>query len=185
MVREIENKKQLVINQSEEYCLTKGSWSFTWPVSQKKNNFFMVHFKHDSSYCLVAKPCPTFCDPMNCSLPGSFVVGISQVRILEWVAISFSRGSSQPRDQTPVAGGFFTTEPLGSPILSWRLQCDSTLPHVIAPKRLSFWISKIEDQAMQTQSTVNPGSAFNHISFGTTLTTWVITKAQVHYLCSV
>ena len=39
MVREIENKKQLVINQSEEYCLTKGSWSFTWPVSQKKTIF--------------------------------------------------------------------------------------------------------------------------------------------------
>ena len=103
MVREIENKKQLVINQSEEYCLTKGSWSFTWPVSQKKNNFFMVHFKHDSSYCLVAKPCPTFCDPMNCSLPGSSVHGISQARILERVAISSFRGSSQPRDRTHVS----------------------------------------------------------------------------------
>ena len=54
---------------------------------------------------------------MNYSLPGSFVLGISQVRILEWVAvaISFSRGSSQPRDRTPVAGGFFTTEPLRKP----------------------------------------------------------------------
>ena len=39
-----------------------------------------------------------FCDPMDCSPPGSSVHGISQARILEWVAISLSRGSSQPRD---------------------------------------------------------------------------------------
>ena len=42
----------------------------------------------------------TFCDPMHCSLPGSSIHGILQVRILEWVAISFSRGSSPPRNQT-------------------------------------------------------------------------------------
>ena len=51
------------------------------------------------------------CDPMDCSLPGSSVHGISQARILEWVAISLSRGSPQPRNQTWVsciAGGFFT-----------------------------------------------------------------------------
>ena len=49
------------------------------------------------------------CDPMDCSPPGSSVHGISQARILEWVAISFSRGSSRPRDWTCVsyiAGGF-------------------------------------------------------------------------------
>ena len=40
----------------------------------------------------------TFCDPMHCSPPGPSVHGIFQARILEWVAISFSRGSSQPRD---------------------------------------------------------------------------------------
>ena len=47
--------------------------------------------------------CPTVCDPMDCSPPGSSVHGISQASILEWVAISFSRGSSQPRDQTQVS----------------------------------------------------------------------------------
>ena len=49
---------------------------------------------------------------MDCSLPSSSVHGILQARILEWVAIPFSRGSSQPRDRTQVsciAGGFFTT----------------------------------------------------------------------------
>ena len=45
-----------------------------------------------------AQLCLTLCDPMDCSLPGSSVHGISQARILEWVAISSSRGSSQPRD---------------------------------------------------------------------------------------
>ena len=50
--------------------------------------------------CLVAQSCPTLCDPMDCSLPDSSVHGIVQARILEWVAIPFSRGSSWPRDQT-------------------------------------------------------------------------------------
>ena len=40
------------------------------------------------------KSCPTLCNPMDCSLPGSSVHGIFQARVLEWVAISFSRGSS-------------------------------------------------------------------------------------------
>ena len=47
---------------------------------------------------LVAKSCPTVCDPMVNRLPGSFLHGICQSRILEWVVSSFSRGSSQPRD---------------------------------------------------------------------------------------
>ena len=51
----------------------------------------------------VAQSCPTLCDPMDCSLPGSSVPGILQARILEWVAISFSRGSSRPRDRTQVS----------------------------------------------------------------------------------
>ena len=58
---------------------------------------------------------------MDCSPPGSSVPGISQARILEWGAISFSRGSSPPRDQTHVsclAGGVFTTEPPGKPLPS-------------------------------------------------------------------
>ena len=49
---------------------------------------------------LVTQSCPTLCDPMNCSPPGASVHEILQARILEWVAISFSRGSSPPRDQT-------------------------------------------------------------------------------------
>ena len=51
----------------------------------------------------VTQSCPTLCDPINCIPPGSSVHGILQARILEWVAISFSRGSSQPRDWTWVS----------------------------------------------------------------------------------
>ena len=59
----------------------------------------------------VAQLCPTLCDPMDCSLLGSFIHGIFQARIMEWAAISFSRESSQPRDRTQVshiAGGLST-----------------------------------------------------------------------------
>ena len=60
---------------------------------------------------LVIQPSPTLCDPMDCSLTGSSVHGILQATILEWVAISTFRGSSQHRDWTGVsclAGRFFT-----------------------------------------------------------------------------
>ena len=69
-----------------------------------------------SCCCLVTKSCLTLCDSMDYSLPSSSVHGIIQARKLEWVAISCSRGSSQPRDRTHnscLAGGFFTTEPPG------------------------------------------------------------------------
>ena len=70
---------------------------------------------------LVAQSCPTLCNSMDCSSPGSCLHGLLQARILEWVAIPFSRGSSQPRDQTQVfcmAGRLFTTEPQGS---TWNI----------------------------------------------------------------
>ena len=51
----------------------------------------------------LAQSCPTLCDPMDCSSPGSSVYGILQARILQWLAIPFSRGSSKPRDQTWVS----------------------------------------------------------------------------------
>ena len=82
---------------------------------------------------LVAKLCPTLCKPMDCNPPGSSAHGISRARILEWVAISFSRGSSQPRDCTYIfclAGGFFTTEPSGKPLsqFSCSVVSDSATP---------------------------------------------------------
>ena len=54
--------------------------------------------------CSVAKSRLILCDPMDCSQPGSSVHGISQARLLDWVAISSSRGSFRPRDQTAYLG---------------------------------------------------------------------------------
>ena len=57
---------------------------------------------HSLGLKVKVKSCPTLCDPVDCRPSGSSVHGISQARILEWVAISFSRGSSRPRDRTQV-----------------------------------------------------------------------------------
>ena len=68
---------------------------------------------------LSLQSCLTICNPMDCSPLGSSVHEIIPARLLEWVAISFSKGSSPTRDGTHVScivGGFFTTEPLGKPI---------------------------------------------------------------------
>ena len=66
----------------------------------------------------VARSCPTLCDPMDCSISGSSVHGIFQARVLEWIAISFSRESSRPRNRTPVsriAGRALPSEPPEKP----------------------------------------------------------------------
>ena len=85
--------------------------------------------------CSVAPSYPTLCDPMDCSPPGSSVHGMSQAKILEWVAISFSRVSPPIRDQTLVSctgRGFFTTKltlkpQLPSPALSLSLSLSLSL----------------------------------------------------------
>ena len=60
-----------------------------------KLSMVLVHYVHYKMY-IIAHSCPTLCNPMDCSLPGSSIHGIFQARILEWVAISFSKilGSS-------------------------------------------------------------------------------------------
>ena len=61
----------------------------------KAMSFPAVTYRCESE---VAQLCLTLCDPMDCSLPGASVHGIFQAGVLEWLAISFSRRSSQPRD---------------------------------------------------------------------------------------
>ena len=62
---------------------------------------FILIFLYESE-SLFSQSCLTLCDPMDCSLPGSSVHGIFQARVLEWIAISFSRGFSRPRYPTRV-----------------------------------------------------------------------------------
>ena len=91
----------------------------------------------------VAQSCPTLCNPMDCSPPGSYVCEIFQARILEWVAISFSRGEgtqgSRPRDRTQ---GLNLPDP-GIEPRSPALQADS-LPTELRgkPERNSIHVSK-------------------------------------------
>ena len=110
-------------------------------VLQGKFCYFTFHMRKDSE-SEVAQSCLTLCEPMGCSLPGSSVHGIFQAIVLEWIAISFSRGSSQPRDQTQVScivGGFF---------ISWATrETITTLDHtpiiilIFKLKFLFLWFS--------------------------------------------
>ena len=85
------------------------------PPTSILNDTFFLKFESESE---IAQSCPTLCDPMDCSPPGSSVHGIPQARILEWVAISLFRGFSRPRDRTRVsgiAGRRFTVSHQGNP----------------------------------------------------------------------
>ena len=134
-------KREFYSNQTEHYHpgdrLSKSSENCSTHYKSKiqlyifsrqriihQNDTLMLYIKftkdtYNPGCCLVVKSCPALCDTMDCSLPGSSVHEIFQARILVWVAISFSRGSSLPSDQTHVSGladiFFFTTEPPGKP----------------------------------------------------------------------
>ena len=91
--------------------------TFWWNVTQLYFQGYLVTLRCDrfdvtrliictdiyESESEVAQSCLTLCEPVDCSLPGSSIHGILQARILEWVAISFSRGSSPPRDWTQIS----------------------------------------------------------------------------------
>ena len=106
-------------NQSQEQILSEKSTSYfqlTWLFTK----FLLIYPQHrfqslwnlslykkvgkwlEKSESEVIQSCPTLCDPLDCSLPGSSIHGIFQARILEWAVISFSRRSFQPMDWTRV-----------------------------------------------------------------------------------
>ena len=82
--------------------------------------------KHEPLCMLVALLCLTLPDPMDCSLQGSSIHGIFQIRILEWVSISFSRGIFLTQGLNPhlhvscTASGFFITESPGKPYMNFK-----------------------------------------------------------------
>ena len=85
----------------------RHQWSDTCAAFKTRNN----DKRGSTVKVLVAQLCPTLCDPMDYNPPGSWVHGIFQARIPEWVAIPFSSRPSQPRDRTwvsHIAGRFFT-----------------------------------------------------------------------------
>ena len=92
---------------------------FSWPLPI----FLMCKRKRCYCCCLVAKLCLTLCDSLDCSLPSSPVHAISQARILEWVATSFSGIIFPTQESNPCllhCRWIFTAEPPGKP-LSWRI----------------------------------------------------------------
>ena len=90
--RQVERKNKIPLSQENELLSPFYSFLFT---------FILIN--RVLCCCSVAKTCPTLCDPIVCGLPGSSVHGISQATTLEWVAISFSRGSFRPKGQTHVS----------------------------------------------------------------------------------
>ena len=113
----------LFIKQLSAHCMPGSVWGVEGAGKGRISEFTIIWtgaspkgilkwpktFKTSTSE--VAQSCPTLCDPMNCSLRGSSIHEIFQARVLEWVAISFSRGSSWTRDWNQVsriAGRQFT-----------------------------------------------------------------------------
>ena len=90
--------KKSTSNNGEEGMEKRES---SYPAGGNVN--WCSHYGRPYGGGLVGKSCPTLCNPVNCSLPGFSIHGIFQAKVLKWVAISFSSGSSQPRDRTQVS----------------------------------------------------------------------------------
>ena len=107
----------------------------------------------DCCCCVVPKSCLTLCNPTDCRPLGSSVYRIFQARILEWIGISSSRGSSWPRHQTHscciscIAGGFFTTAPPhpGKPLKSMHWLGNKKKENTLmSPKYDIHWVLGIQ-----------------------------------------
>ena len=132
---------------------------FTVPPWRRKRKW-LSKWPRSVCWCLVSRLCSILCNPLDCSLPGSSVQEILQTRILEWVAISFPRGSFQPRDWTCVsyvsctAGRFFTCWAPGEAKIQryqdtkiryfWINQQCSSLFQGIQDSQFSFWALSVE-----------------------------------------
>ena len=97
MTKEDISQKYVLINETNATLpmLTK-EW---YLLSVPSNQLYTVGLgANEVKWSEVAQSCPTLCNPMHCTLQGSSIHGIFQARVLEWIAISFSRGSSPPRE---------------------------------------------------------------------------------------
>ena len=125
------------------------------PVAKVKINILSLVFKtlHNlgpTCVCSVAQSCPTLCNPKDCNPPGSSVHGILQARILVWVAMPFSRGSSWPRDLTHVSYVscigrkiLYHSHQLGSPLGPIKLSNLLPTSHLHSPKVRLDWLNLV------------------------------------------
>ena len=100
--------------------------------------------------CSVIPSCPTLCNPLDCRPPGSSIHGIFQARIQEWVAISYCRGSSLPRDGICIS----CVSCIGR-IGRWILYHCTTWEAQMSPRQLQINVSKLE-------FLVNPSTSSSH-----------------------
>ena len=113
-------------------CLNEDSfcWLFKSSTPKYSQSNYLSERKKESE---ITQSCPTLCDPVDGSLPGSSINGILQARILEWVSISISRGSSQPRDWTHVSC-------IGRRFFEAPGKTQTFLKYLFIPKYLLIWI---------------------------------------------
>jgi len=103
----------LLLLNGNKLFIMRNSLADRWNIKSGSRNSLFPHLHLKWLWCcsLVTKSCLTLCNSMDCRLPDSSLHGILQARVLEWVAIPFSRGYSQLRDWTQVsciAGRIFT-----------------------------------------------------------------------------
>ena len=94
--------------------------------------------QHNKKESVVTQLCPTLCNPMDCSPPGSSVHGVLQARILEWIAMPSSKGSSRPRDQTGISYISCIWQVDSLPLRHQRSQIFPSLP-----LKKKVWLRKI------------------------------------------
>ena len=129
-------QKNVIFKDTQAFEVAAQSpLSQSWLSLQVRGIIYSI----SSSVCVsVAKSCLSLCNPVDCSPPASSVHGISQAKILEWVTISFCRGSSWPRNwtQSPaLAGRFSTTEPPRKPRI-WSRKNIICFIELLAQKKL-------------------------------------------------
>ena len=136
-------------SEKQGWSVIWSSWIFCkgeiyeWVISSSslvaRNMFIQDGLLWNVYVCLVAHSCPTLCNPMDYSLLDSYACGVLQAKILEWVAMPSSRGSSQPRDRTQVsciAGGFSTVWATREALFEMRA---SAIKSLVSGTHLHIW----------------------------------------------
>ena len=93
----------LLVSSCIQRNFLRSILQFTIALFKELSIFYLIQTLSEVKWSEVTQSCLTLCDPVDCSLRGSLIHGILQAGILEWIAISFSRGSSWPRDRTWVS----------------------------------------------------------------------------------
>ena len=154
-------------NQDFNHFSTPLRWPLKWPSVRRLSDIYKSEFyaivQSFCFSCSVAQSCPIFCTPMNCNPPGSSVHGISQARMLEQFAISYSRGSSLPRNWTCVSC-------IGRSILyysaAWEVPCWFCL--------LNLWSSHISLQTRWLYFSSGPTPSLSWTSTSWISTIWLV-----------